>query len=155
MDEATLERLMIDDALGALGPDVRALLEAYVRDQPKELAAWRRVAAAATEAIQPAKGESLPPFPHASVPRFPRIALAAAAALLVGFGIGWEFSPAPPRRAALAIAAPMPQVAAAGVTDFFSSSRLVGVALDAERRAPSGPRMGWSLNDFLNSRDHQ
>jgi hypothetical protein len=155
MDEAILERLMIDDALGALSPDARALLEAYVCNQPKELAAWRRVAAAAAEAIPVAKAESLPPFPRQSVLRFPRVALAAAAVLLIGIGIGWEFSPAPAPQD-LVMAPQTPQaVADVGITDFWSSSRLVAAALDAEQHAPSGPRSGWSLNDFLNSRDHQ
>jgi len=155
MDAAILERLMIDDALGALSPDVRALLQAHLSGRESELAQWHRVADTAKLALPPATVESLPPFPRRFGWRMaPSLAmgLAAAAVLLLGIGIGWRVAPSPsvPIAAAHTPAPPRP-VATAGVTDFWSSNRLVAVALDTERHAQPAPHWNPSTNNDIQS----
>ena len=157
MDAAILERLMIDDALGALSPDVRALLQAHLSGRESELAQWQRVVDTARLALPPATVESLPPFPRRYEWRIaPSLAmgLAAAAVLLLGIGIGWRITPSPSPSVAIAAAqtpAPPRPVATAGVTDFWSSKRLVAVALDTERHAQPAPHWDLSTNNDIQS----
>ena len=66
MDDATLERLILDDALGALSPDASALLAAHIKTLPggsERLAAWRQVADSARSAMPTEAVADLPPFP--------------------------------------------------------------------------------------------
>jgi anti-sigma factor RsiW len=156
MDPAILERLMIDDALGALSPDVRALLEAFLAGDDAELAQWRLVADATKSALPRPTVESLPPFPRLRPWRIAppiRMAMALAAALLIGIGTGLHFVPA--RSTPIAATPPIPAappaaVATVGVADFWSSKRLLAVALDTERHAQ--PPSHW--NDLINKFQH-
>ncbi len=146
MDQATLERLILDDALGALPSDASALLAAYVQTLPggnERLAAWQRVAATARTAMPTELAAPLPPFSapkHTSNPwRIGAIGLAAAAVLAMGVGIGlWM-----PRRVAAptqVAVVPQPIVvemrSSGGVHDFWSSQRLLASAMQ-EKHEPS------------------
>jgi len=155
MENATLERLMIDDALGELSPDARELLRAFLNDGESELTQWRQLASDAKAALPSESVESLPAFPRQNVLRFQpflRVGLAAAAALLLGVGIGWRISP-PPAREIVTIQTPAPaSVSPAALitdsSDFWSSKRLLAVALDTERHAQ--PASHWNLNELHN-----
>ena len=70
MDDATLDRLMIDDALGALEPDVSALLAAYTASLPQNeqrRADWRALAERARESLAMPNGSVLIVAPHAGL----------------------------------------------------------------------------------------
>ena len=157
MDRQTLERLMIDDALGALSPDASALLAVHTdageRGRWKEIAALAKSAGAGglfldSEAV--AEG-SLPA--GASGRRVMGRILVMAAMLLVGLGIGLLI----PRRSASPPMATLPgpqwqldsAVAAApaadAVPDFWSSRRLIGAAVN--RNGPPPPH--WSLEGIV------
>jgi hypothetical protein len=155
MDNTTLERLMIDDALGELSPDARELLQAFLHDRENELAQWRQLAADAKAALPLESVESLPAFPRQNILRFQpflRAGLAAAAALLVGVGIGRQIAPRPTTEIVTiqtpAPTAASPTVATADSSDFWSSKRLLAVALDTERHAQ--PASHWDLNELHN-----
>ena len=135
MNPTTLERLMIDDALGALPPDVSALLAEHC--PPADRAAWHSLAAAAKSAGQ------IAPLPLPA-PRFrpgcARRVLAIAALLLLGLAIGLALPR--PHQSPLAItpSPPAPQAhlqtaAASGVPDFWSTQRLLASA-QSNRSAP-------------------
>jgi hypothetical protein len=147
MDQATLERLMLDEALGALPADVSSLLAAYAQTLPgggERLAVWQQVAATAKAAMPAEPAAVLPPFPARNLVSNPwRIGpvglAAAAAALLIGVGIGlWT----PRRPAAAPQVAIVPQSIVAetpsngGVHDFWSSQRLLASAME-EKHTPS------------------
>lgn len=140
MDEQTLERLMMDDALGALAPDVKMLLEAYVKQTGTEAerhGQWIALGAAAEEAVRGLAVEELPPFPGGRV-RIMRLwgaSLAIAAAVVVGIGIGLfmqrpEAEKTVAAESSAVVAEPAEML---GVTDFWSSKRLVAEALAAPR----------------------
>jgi hypothetical protein len=152
MDQATLERLILDDALGALPPDASALLAAYAQTLPggsDRLAAWQRVAATARAAMPTESAVPLPPFPdqkHISSPwRIGRLGLAVAAVLAMGVGIGWWM---PHRSIPPAQVAIMPQQivaetpSAGAVHDFWSSNRLLASAM--EQKHESSAAWHWS-----------
>lgn len=102
MDAETLERLLLDAALGALGPDTAALLAAYLSHDPAAAAEARRctelvrAARRALAATMPADA-SVPPFPETRLRaararanrwiRLRRVSLAAAV-MLAAFGLG-------------------------------------------------------------------
>lgn len=151
MDEQTLERLMIDDALGTLTSDVRALLIAYVRtrdDGEKELSQWQSLGTAAQASVL---GEEItpPPMRVLRVARFryvARMATAAAAILAIGFalGIGVRRQPAPLVSEVPVIVSAtehVPPVSAG--SDFWSSQRLMTLALQTEHNAHSPPQWTW------------
>lgn len=150
MDDETLERLMLDDALGALSDDARALLEAYLRDHAEhraDWAKWRNVADAAQNAMRPRSVISLPPFPRNRFV-FPRPVLAAAAMLLIGIGIGTQFRTAPIAAGPSTPVALAPQApAVAGVEDFWSQQRFVSTALEAEHHSQTENNWNWSQNE--------
>jgi hypothetical protein len=166
MDSKTLDRLLIDDALGALPEDVRALLAAYVAAAGPQAAAeaevYRQTAGLARRAlVQPsAKTVALPPFRAGAAHRtggawrWTGRAAALAASLAAGLGLGFlMFSHAAP-----AEKVPPPQVAiqptspevlsvssrpATGVQDFWSVRRLAGLPPEAAKPAAmpwSGPK---------------
>src|SRR5579862_9170455 len=98
MDDATLERLIFDDALGALSPDASALLAAHIQTMPggsERLAGWRQLAETARAAMPTASPQALPPFPVSRIVSNPwrigRIGLSVAAVLFLGLGIGLLF----------------------------------------------------------------
>jgi hypothetical protein len=155
MDPETLERLMLDDALGALAEDVRALVMDRVAASgaAAQAGAYRRTVEAARAALGPRRRETLPPLPTARLRREAarrrrrrltgRVA-ALAACLVLGLGIGYlAFSraaatapaPAPVRVAQggpLIPAVPAADSAeAGGAGGFWSSRRLVERAVAA------------------------
>lgn len=122
MDDDTLERLMIDRALGALPADTEALLAAYIEHQPQAAGAALGVTgldqtiSLARQALAAAAPPvlTLPRFPKAKFARTQRMrrfrlaavqAAALAACVLLGFGVGGfgsqTPSPSPPERAQL------------------------------------------------------
>jgi hypothetical protein len=145
MDDATLQRLMIDEALGALDPDVSALLDAYTADLPAssgDRAAWQKLAQTARQAMPVAAAETLPPLRISRVPgpgiwRGARATLALAAAIAMGIGIGlWR---ARPETTTVTVVAPAAQSFAgpqavslppppANGQSFWSSQRLLAMA---------------------------
>jgi anti-sigma factor RsiW len=162
VDDQTLERLMIDDALGALAPDVSALLSDYTQRMgtvDQQRMRWRQLADAARAAMDAPAVEALPPFPAgqlraARLWHTGRIGMAIAAVLLVGFGIGlWM----PSQHAALA---PLAQVSnpssssgprEEGVRDFWSSQRLVASAVEHTGRGHPAWRWTSPLTESPNS----
>jgi hypothetical protein len=152
MNEQTLERLLIDDAIGALPPDHRELLAAYTAatGSDSQRLLWEGVAAAARDALPAEPARSIPEFPIHTlrIHQLLRAALfgvAAAAMLLIGMAIGTRFvaqTPLPPSPSVVisapAQAAPVPRNA--GVPDIWSSSRLVAMALQRQNAPVALPR---------------
>ncbi len=147
MNDQTLERLMIDQSLGALPDDVNQLLSAFVASQPdglRHLDQWNQMAAIAQQALGPSQEETAPPFPIGVLRRRQiwhagRLSLAAAAMLAVGIGIG-QLTPresASRQPVEVTMARPTSPPIAAGVESFWSSRRLLALAADQPRQLPS------------------
>ncbi len=151
MNEQTLERLMIDDSLGALPPDVSELLAAYCADKGHEQQRqqWERLALIRAK-----------PFSRECRRRFRSsrsamrvcdfsagaMVFSAAAALLFGIGIGFYLHAAQPSAGPAVISqvtSPPPVVpTAGGVSDIWSSNRLVAAALESKHA--DQPQWRWS-----------
>jgi hypothetical protein len=152
MDDETLKRLMIDDALGALSPDVSSLLSAYSETVPagkSERSAWRSLAMDARRALSQQTVEDLPPFPatqRISLPwRFARIGISAAAMLAIGVGIGLRMPRAVPPRPEVAVAVQPAATELAGSNDmggFWSSQRLLAYA--EQQKRPKSSSLRWT-----------
>jgi anti-sigma factor RsiW len=152
MDDAILERLIFDDALGALSPDASALLAAHIQTLPggsERLAGWRRLAETARAAMPAEPPLALPPLRIGKLSSNPwrigRIGVSIAAVLIMGVGIGLlrprEANVSPHSAIApLPIAAEMP--ISAGVQDFWSSKRLLASAM-GQKRENSSP-LRWT-----------
>jgi|GEM_PF-4241508 len=149
MDQLTLERLLIDDALEALPPDVHTLLTAYLEStgqHPKQ-AAWMAVADAARKALPGVdameKEISLPSLRVRPNPLWQqlRLGLRAAAMIMIGAGIGMYLSrhaaESIPAQVARPVAAATPQIetSSLGVSDFWSEKRLIAWATQGEPKA--------------------
>jgi hypothetical protein len=159
MDTATLERLMLDRALGVLPPDTIALLDGYMADHPAEaakLAGLEQTTHLARQVLNGDPALSLPAFPRA------RLALAArqhrrlriawrisslAACLVVGVGLGWLVFRSPPAD----LPSPVVTVVQNEPTvrtgenledDFWSRRRLLERATGVKQPRPS-PRLIW------------
>ena len=156
MDDQTLERLMIDDALGALSPDASELLAAHIASSPhaaERLNRWRQtteLARRASESQEPTVAPSLPPLSLRAHPRWTRIGLAIAAAWLLGIGVGLLVPHGPssnpgPSPAVIAKLTPpsSSNAPAAGVTDFWSSQRLISMATAGDRNRPRAAGAQW------------
>jgi hypothetical protein len=156
MDDQTLERLMIDDALGALPPDVSELLAAHTSSSPlatEQKKRWRQtaeLAGRASESHEQAVATLLPPLSLRSHPRRARIGLAIAAAWLIGIGIGLlmphgSATNPGPSPAVIAKLTPSSSSSAppAGVTDFWSSQRLISMATAGDRNRPRTASAKW------------
>lgn len=164
MDNDVLQRLMMDDALGALEPDARVLLEEYFKTQSaqrSEQDTWQRIAATAARAISDGPVETLPEFPRRRLQwsrfeRAGRLTMSAAAMVLIGLGVGLHlsrsstgpsFTPNSLPSIAMSVPRPVtvaPQAAATiGVADFWSTQRLLASALSANRQ----PRPQWQWID--------
>lgn len=158
MNDDTFERLLIDDALGALTPDQSELLAAYAAatGNDSQLRTWQRVASAARLALPPEPARSIPQFPRRALRvhqfwRAGKMGLAIAAILLLGIGLGANLirqRPAANPGAPVALTPhPAPPVAtAAGVADFWSSSRLIALALEQKPARNSSAQMPWSVS---------
>ncbi len=114
MNHETLDRLLVDRALGGLEPDIRELLDAYLDCTP-DAAARAQEFAAATDLARRALGEvgaapALPPFPAVALAAAARArrrmviigrAASLVACLLLGVAVGaWAVRPAAPGPAA-------------------------------------------------------
>ena len=98
MNSETLERLMLDRALGALPADCEALLTAYLESHPDAAAACREIeqtVGLARRSLAKEPIESLPAFPADKLLRSGRslrlwrtakTAVAVAASIAIGFG---------------------------------------------------------------------
>ena len=98
MDSETLERLMLDRALGALPADCEALLVAYLESHPEAASACREIEQAvglARRALAEEPTKPLPAFPADRLLRSgrsfrlwrtARVAAAVAASIAIGFG---------------------------------------------------------------------
>jgi hypothetical protein len=156
MNPETLERLMLDDSLGALADDIRALLieriAAAGSPAAARFAAYQRTVEAARAALAQPERAALPPFPatrlrrEAASLRRQRLAgriAALAASLVLGLGLGYlAFSraeataPAPAPVAVAQVAAPDAAPAPEAVTEFWSSRRLAARAMAAQSQTP-------------------
>lgn len=108
MNAETLERLMLDRALGVLPPDCESLLAAYIEKDPQAAAAGREYAATvatARGALADAVPSKLPAFPAQRLTdaqrqyrtfKLARGVAGIAASLLIGFGIHAFFFSASP-----------------------------------------------------------
>ncbi len=160
MTPETLERLMLDRALGTLPPDTCELLAAYLVNDAAAQSRGREFVAVADMARRALGGESatvLPPFPVARIAqtwrahrslRLVRSITGLAAALLFGVGVGArvfsrpEVSPVPeslPRPAHAIAKTPVPEAS----RDFWSAARLYAVAQAAKPAVPA-PESGVS-----------
>lgn len=160
MDDATLERLMIDEALGVLDADTSALLVAFTAQNPaaSERANWQELAGKLRQAMPVATEQALPPL-HLPASRHrqswshARSILALAAAIALGIGIGLWRTPATGNQP---VAAPGAQSATAApafslppppsdAQSFWSSKRLLAMAEAQKGLArPQSPPI-WSL----------
>ena len=159
MNQQTLERLMMDDALDTLSPDVKDLLNAYTAPvgAAGELAVWAKLAASAGEAMHedahnnPAT--SALPIRLLRSARFwhrAQFGFAAAALMALGIAIGICVPLSmEQRREPIASIAPLPQPVVkpestvAPTTGFWSSQRLLAVALESKRSAAPAPQWNW------------
>ncbi len=103
MDAETLERLLMDRALGGLAPDVDALLAAYLEHDAGAAQREREFATAvqtAQEALRETAPVALPPFPAARIRGLEharrrlvlvRNVAGIAAVLVLGIGLGAGF----------------------------------------------------------------
>lgn len=159
MDNQTLQRLMIDDALGALEPDVRALLSAYAVAHPGDEAArtqWQELAGMARDAGLLTHDELVPPLPHRRLRAVRlwhagRTTLALAAAILIGVAVGLHLPQQSASVGPQAVVVPVmlaPSPAPAVVLspgDFWSSKRLLASAMAAKPELRSEFRASPSL----------
>ena len=156
MDQGTIERLMLDDSLGALSDDIRALLAERIAaaGSPAVLrsAAYQRTVEAARAALAQPERAALPPFPatrlrrEAASLRRQRLAgriAALAASLVLGLGLGYLVFGRPDVTASVPAPAAVTQVAAPdaapapeAVTEFWSSRRLAARAMAAQSQTP-------------------
>ncbi len=161
MNEETLERIVMDRALGALAPDTNALLEAFLEKEPgyadrvKEI---EQSIALAKRALPPPRTVSLPPLkiqPLRTTIARPnawqrvRWPIGLAAAFVLGFSLS-SFTVAPDRaspsgadiaRRALPVTRMASTPANIAPSDFWSASRLAG--LESKTASPRPPRLTW------------
>lgn len=146
MDREVLERLLMDRALGALTPDVVAVLDAYVAVDAAAAARAREFDAAtlaARQVLGPAMAE-VPPFPAVRLARIDRTrrqlvlvrnVAGLAAAIVLGVMVGaWGFRRAGPVAGPTAVKA-SPQTAEVENGGFWSRDRWLAAAQAAR---PSG-----------------
>lgn len=156
MSPETIERLILDKALGALPADCQALLEAYLESRPSEMASCRstedllgRVRIAMTDGV----AQPLPSFPAGRLSRVRRIGLtgrvamsvaAVAACVLLGFGLHAMVFPDMPLRPDVPKAVLVVQVDAVRPAQahrdgdgFWSGRRLSEQATEAPQPTPS------------------
>jgi anti-sigma factor RsiW len=153
METETLERLLMDRALGELSPDAETLLAAYLEHDAVAAARGREFELAAIrtrQVLRQAQPTTLPPFPAArmqALNRGPRrlvllrnvAGIAAALVLGVALGAGLDRHVAAQRTAgASPLPAPVFVIArmgaeATGSAGFWSVQRLYERARDAKR----------------------
>jgi hypothetical protein len=158
MTPETLERLLLDRALGILPPDTDELLAAYLSRDATAASRGREYAAVTAGARQVLRGDpaaALPPFPVARIGqarrtqrslRMVRSVAGLAAAVLCGVGVGtWGLSRTtdevrPASSPAVQYASAKSAVPDAAAS-FWSAARLCAAAQVAK---PAGPgRLVW------------
>jgi hypothetical protein len=162
MNPATLESLLMDDALGALAPEVHVLLEAYLATDEPARRRWlslHKLTDQSSRALADRITPDLPPFPRRHlesrrrsdlIVRFTGAGAALAACVLLSFVLGLWWRPAikatPTVAAGPAPAIPAPPAPAqvAQVRDFWSLPRLAAYAERTAAQVPA-PRRDSSL----------
>lgn len=157
MDTETLERLLMDRALGGLTPDAAELMTAYLAHDAAAAARAREfdaAAAAARAVLRPGGGAALPSFPALRLRkleearrrlRIVRNIAGLAAAIVLGLGIGaglWRgggVSPVQTRPQAVVVPESRVIAVAGG---FWSTERLIEQARHAKRAG--APRLIWN-----------
>jgi anti-sigma factor RsiW len=103
MDSETLERLLMDRALGGLSPDVDSLLTTYLETDPQaaaRAAEFQAAAITARMAFTQAAPSVLPPYPASQLEHLGQVrrrlvlirnVAGLAAALVLGVGLGGAF----------------------------------------------------------------
>lgn len=149
MDHETLERLVLDDSLGALSDDIRVLLAERIGAAARS-AAYRRTVDDARAVLAQQRREALLPFPAARLRceaaglhrrRLAGRIAALAASLVLGLGLGYlafgradatapAGAPAPTQVAQVVPPAPAP--APEAVTEFWSTRGLAARAMAAQ-----------------------
>ena len=157
MKQEILNRLLIDRSLGALGPDVTALLEAYLEREPAELEAGVEIEESvrlAKRALARAPAVQLPPLKLSPLPQEPfaenrrRRAwwpAELAAALVLGVGLGFlAFHPGEPAQVKLEPPAATIRVETgdSGSSDAFWSVRRLA-RMEPKTASYGGPRVTW------------
>ena len=96
MDKEILDRLLMDRALGALEPDVEALLEHYLAQHPDDSVRCREtedLVSLSRDLLRSTPPQSLPAMTSVPLRRMKRLQpLGIAAALLVCFMMGRKFA---------------------------------------------------------------
>ncbi len=163
MDTQTLERLLIDRALGQLPPDTRELLDAWLAEHPSAKAlnqAVEETVTAARSALAESPPSMVPPFPAKAIGRAGRLApgwrmagkaASLAACVLIGVGLhaAWKAESsqdaAPPEAVRIVRnVQPIPFAQAAAEPEspgFWSAKRLEEQA--RQRRPERGKRVIW------------
>jgi hypothetical protein len=169
MDTQQLDSLILDYSLGALPPDVAALLEAYAATNPRlevRMAEWRGTADLARRAGQGPR-TALPAFPRRRLEQADRSAharravgwiTAAAACILIGFAAGAQWPPVKPtgsNPSAISSIETLPrpphpthadaEIPVAAVTDFWSVDRLRSYARQQSAQATSANRQNKTM----------
>lgn len=151
MNPDALERLMLDDSLGALDGDARALLHAYLQHEPAAARSANEldeIVRRAGAALRPEGVGDLPPFPAARLDRAQRTirrirfaGRAAALAACIGLGIGIganvprDAGPATPEQSPLKLVEAGDKAGSAE-NDFWSARRMLDRA-GVQRRPPA------------------
>ena len=161
MNEETLDRLLLDRALGVSSPELDALLEAYLQRDPAAAARAGEFDTAtdlAREVLKDAPAATLPPFPAAAVRQAERTrrqlvlvrnVASLAAAVLLGVGVGaWsmrestEMQPAPaPPSAVTFVKADAAKGPVGDTGGFWSRQRLFENLREGKRPRPT--RTQW------------
>lgn len=157
MKQEILNRLLIDRSLGALGPDVTALLDGYLEREPaglEESAEIEESVRLATRALAPAPAVQLPPLKLSPLPELPfaenrrRRAwwpAELAAALVLGIGLGFlAFHPGEPVQVRLqphATAVRVETGDSESPAAFWSVKRLA--QMEPKTASFSSPRVTW------------
>ena len=157
MTQEILNRLLIDRSLGALAPDVTALLDGYLEREPDH----SEVAGEIEESVRLAKlalrsgpAIQLPPLkllplrerpPAESRPRRAWWPAELAAALVLGIGLGFlAFRPGEPARVKVETAVatvPIETVDSGSSNAFWSVQRLA--RMEPKTASTRGPRVTW------------
>jgi hypothetical protein len=157
MTQEILNRLLIDRSLGALAPDVTALLDGYLErepDHPEVAGEIEESVRLAKLALRSGPAIQLPPLkllplrerpPAESRPRRAWWPAELAAALVLGIGLGFlAFRPGEPARVTLETpaAAVRVETADSGSSDAFWSVKRLARA-EPKTASSRGPRVTW------------
>jgi len=158
MKQEILNRLLIDRSLGALAPDVAALLEAYLEREPADSEAAAEIEEAvrlARKALEGGPAVQLPPLKMLPLPEQPPAEhrrrrawwpAELAAALVLGIGLGFlAFHPGEPAQVKIqppAAAVRVETADSAPPDAFWSVKRLA--RMEPKTASTRGPRVTWN-----------